>query len=726
MSIRIDVAIGELVDKITILEIKQARLHDPTQLHNVEHELGLLLAELPEQAGLGPLREALKAINERIWATEDDIRDHERRLDFGPGFIRLARAVYRDNDERARLKRRINEALGSAIIEEKSHTSPEQRPDRASGEPEEENPMPSSLASIAGLVLASAAALLPVSAQAESADARFKALYTTEWDWRRTELPYVDDTPTKPIVDHLPKLDEASQQKRLAYWTEALKTLDTIPRTQLSPAAQVDYDVYRPQLEVLIAGQHLRDYEMPANSDTAFWTEFSETARKPFRTLADYQSFIKQMQDIPRYFREEMVNMRAGLKRGLTPPRITLEGRDGSITAISDAQPEATYFYLPYKTMPDEIPAAEQATLRDEALKTIRDTVIPAYAELLKFWREDYVPATRTTLAAADLPDGKAFYKAKILEFTTLDRDPESIHQFGLTEVAKLHDQMVAVMKESGFTGDFPAFLAFLRSDPQFYAKTPDELLMRAAWIAKKFDGKASQYFGYLPRARFAIRPVPDEMAPFYTGGRGGPGVYLLNTYDLPSRPLYNLTALTLHESAPGHAFQMPLALEHKDQPAFRQNVYISAYGEGWAVYCEKLGLEMGMYETPYDRFGMLSYQIWRAARLVVDTGLHAKGWSREQAIAYLHDNTALPEREIRTEVDRYIAWPAQALSYYLGADTIWRGRAKAEKALGDKFNIRAFHDMVLELGSVPLPVLEARIDRFIAEGGKGPYSDME
>jgi uncharacterized protein (DUF885 family) len=285
---------------------------------------------------------------------------------------------------------------------------------------------------------------------------------------------------------------------------------------------------------------------------------------------------------------------------------------------------------------------------------------------------------------------------------------------------------MVAVMKETGFTGDFPAFLKSLRTDPRFYPKSGEELLMRAAWIAKRFDGKAGQFFGYLPRARFAIRPVPDDLAPFYTAGRGGPGVYLVNTYDLPSRPLYNLAALTLHESAPGHAFQMPIALEHKNQPEFRQHTYLSAYGEGWALYCEHLGVEMGMYDTAYDRFGMLGYQIWRAARLVVDTGLHAQGWTREQARDYLRQYTALPEHEIDTEVDRYIAWPAQALSYYLGERAILEARAKAERALGDRFNIRAFHDTILELGSVPLPVLTARVDRFIAEKGVGPYPDME
>ena len=368
----------------------------------------------------------------------------------------------------------------------------------------------------------------------------------------------------------------------------------------------------------------------------------------------------------------------------------------------------------------------EQARLRAEASIVIRDIVQPAFRVLLDFWRNEYVPGARQTLAAQDMPDGKAFYRAKIREFTTLELEPAAIHAIGESEVTRLHAEMLAVMKETGFNGGFPAFLKFLRTDPQFYAKTPAELLMRAAWIAKKFDARSSQYFGYLPRMRFAITPVPDDLAPFYTAGRGGLGVYLLNTYNLSSRPLYSLAALTLHESAPGHAFQMPIAMEHKNQPEFRQKTYISAFGEGWALYCEKLGLEMGIYETPYERFGMLSYQMWRAARLVVDTGVHSLGWTRDRAIQYLKEYTALPEHEIETEVDRYIAWPGQALSYYLGEMAIVKARARAESALGAKFNIRAFHDTVLELGSVPLPVLEARIDRFIAAGGVGPYPELE
>ncbi|HEX4165316.1 MAG TPA: DUF885 family protein [Bryobacteraceae bacterium] len=590
--------------------------------------------------------------------------------------------------------------------------------------------MKRSIAGLACLAFVFAAAAFSIEGAAEPAtDARFKAIYTREWAWRQAQRGEEDEDSAsgrREVNARLPKVDLATEQARLNYWTDVMTQLGTIRRAALSPAEQINFDVYREQIEVLVNGQKFRNYEKPLTGDSAFWSDMASTARRPFRTLRDYQNFISQMTDVPRYFDEEIANMRAGLHRGFTPPKITLAGRDSSIRSVAEAKsPEDTVFYTPYKKMPASIPAGEQATLRAEAVKAIHDSVMPAYADLLKFVSNVYIPGAREALAAQSLPNGKAYYQAEILEFTTTTLDPEQIHQIGLDEMAKIRTEMQDVMQKAGFHGDLPAFLHFLRTDPQFYAKTPQELLMRAAWIAKEFDGKASQYFGYLPRMRFGIVPVPADQAPFYTSGRGGPGTYLVNTYDLPSRPLYSLPALTLHESAPGHAFQMPIALEHKELPRFRRT-YISAYGEGWALYCERLGTEMGIYQTPYETFGMLSYQAWRAARLVVDTGIHSEGWTRQQAQQYLHDNTALSDHEIETEVDRYISWPGQALSYYLGEMAIWKARHKAEAALGDKFNIRAFHDAVLEMGSVPLPVLEARIDRLIAAGGKGPYPDME
>jgi uncharacterized protein (DUF885 family) len=557
-------------------------------------------------------------------------------------------------------------------------------------------------------------------------DARFRAIYQAEWEWRvKQRLAWDEDEP-RDVRDALPKVDARTQAARRAMWEGVLRRLDGVRAADLSPAERINYAVYRAQIAAFVAAQRFREYEQPVNADSAFWSDIAYIARRPLKTADEYRAYLDQLRDLPRYFGEELDNMRAGLARGFTPPQVTLAGRDAPLLNIVNAKsPQDTVWYTPFKDMPATIPADEQARLRAQGVALIESAVKPAYAQALQFFRDEYVPKARTTLAAESLPDGKAYYQSKIVEYTTTALSAQQIHQIGLSEIAKIRAEMQQTMEKAGFKGDLPAFLAFLRSDPQFYAKTPDELLMRAAWISKKFDGKADQYFGYLPRRRFAIVPVPPDQAPYYTSARGGPGLYLVNTYNLPARALYSLPALTLHESAPGHAFQMPVALEQQGVPPFRR-AYISAYGEGWALYCERLGSEMGMYETPYETFGMLSYQAWRAARLVVDTGMHAMGWTREQAQAYMHDNTALSDHEIETEVDRYISWPGQALSYYLGEMAIVEARKKAEAALGQKFDIRAFHDAVLQLGSVPLPVLQARIDTFIADGGKSPYEEVK
>ncbi|MYN09281.1 DUF885 domain-containing protein [Pseudoduganella aquatica] len=578
-----------------------------------------------------------------------------------------------------------------------------------------------------GAALAAACMLLAASALA-SAPARaddgaaFKALYTEEWQWRMGQRLEDDEDDVNGIRPDLPRIDAATQQARLAYWQRVLARLDAMSPATLPPAQRIDYAVYRAQIAALIENQRFREYEKPLNSDSAFWSNIAGEADKSFRTDAEYAAYVRQLNDMPRYFAEATANMRAGLARGFTPPRVTLQGRDKSVAAVAEETAlEKLAYYRPFKDMPSAIPAARQAELRAAALRALRESVVPAHQRLLAFLRTEYLPNAAEALAAERLPDGKAYYQSKITEYTTTTLSAEQIHQTGLAEMAKIRAEMLEVIKQVGFQGGLPEFLQFLRSDPRFYARTPEELLMRAAYIAKRFDGKVANYFGYLPRSRFAITPVAPEIAPYYTSGRGGPGVYMVNTYNLPARPLYSLPALTLHESAPGHAFQMPIALEQKGRPAFR-NAYISAYGEGWALYTERLGVEMGIYETPYEIFGMLSYQAWRASRLVVDTGVHAKGWTREQAQAYLRENTALSEHEVATEIDRYISWPGQALSYYLGQMAIMEARKKAETALGAKFDIRAFHDTVLNLGSVPLPVLHARIDAFIAEGGKSPY----
>jgi uncharacterized protein (DUF885 family) len=576
------------------------------------------------------------------------------------------------------------------------------------------------------LAAVAAAVTLSGNAAAASADAHFKSIYTREWQWRLAQHIEDSDDDSEGISPDLPHVDAKTQAARLAYWQKVMKQLDGLRPADLSAPERVNFAVYRAQIAALAQAQRFRQYEQPVAADNAFWNSFTDDARRTFSTVADYRNYIKRMHAMPVFFSEEVANMRAGLARGFTPPKVALAGRDVPLASIADAKtPQETVFYLPFKNMPATIPVAEQEALRREAMQVIGESVQPAHASVLRFMREEYLPHTRETLAAESLPDGKAYYQSKIVEFTTTTMTAAQIHQVGLSEMAKIRADMQAAIAQSQFKGDFAAFLQFLRTDPRFYARTPEELLMRASYIAKKFDGKADQYFGYLPRRRFAIKPVPDDQAPFYTGASGGPGIYMLNTYMLPARPLYSLPALTLHESAPGHAFQMPIALEQKGMPPFRR-AYISAYGEGWALYCERLGSEMGIYETPYETFGMLSYQAWRAARLVVDTGIHAQGWTRAQAQAYLHDNTALADHEIETEVDRYIAWPGQALSYYIGEMAIFEARRKSEAALGSRFDIRAFHDTVLQMGAVPLPVLAERIDAFIAGGGKGPYPDVK
>lgn len=566
--------------------------------------------------------------------------------------------------------------------------------------------------------------LVPLAAHAANppatttADASFEAIYKAEWDWRTQQAPGWDEdsdnSGRKPSTT-LADVGPAAQARRLAYLDGVLKQLDGIDAGRLSAANQVNFAVYRPQIEHMAAEIRFRDYEMPFNADSSFWSDLGFMARATPRDADGYRAYAARLRDVPRHFEQQVANMRAGLARGFSVPRAVLDGRDESIAMVAGLKDiESSNFLDPYRRMPASIPAAEQAILREEGRAAIRDAVVPAFARLLVFFRGEYIPNARTTLAAEAMPDGEAWYRAQIRKYTTLDLSADQIHAIGLQEVASIRTEMDGIIQQVEFKGSFADFLAFLRSDPRFYAKTPQELLDRAAWISKRVDGEIGKLVGTLPRGRFTIVPVPPDIAPYWTAGRGGADTYWVNTYNLPSRPLYNLPALTLHESAPGHALQGSLVREQGNVPDFRKH-YISAYGEGWGLYSEWLGKEMGIYETPYEDFGRLTYAMWRACRLVIDTGVHHKGWTREQALAYLRDNTALSEHEVTTEIDRYISWPGQALSYKLGELTIMRLRREAEAALGPKFDVRAFHDAVLAQGSVPLPVLESQIRAYIA-----------
>ena len=576
--------------------------------------------------------------------------------------------------------------------------------------------------------------LLPAFAQAQApqanaADQAFQSIYKAEWNWRMQQLPGFDedsDNSARPPANSLQDVGAEAQARRLAYLDGVLEKLDGIDPEALSAQERVNFAVYRPQIEHAAAELRFRDYEMPFNADSSFWSDLGFMAGADLRDAAAYRAYASRLRDVPRYFDQQIVNMRAGLARGFSVPRAVLDGRDGSIAMVAELKsPEDASFWKPYARMPATIPAAEQEALRAEGRAAIREAVIPAFARLLTFFRNDYVPQARTTLAAEAMPDGAAWYREQIRKYTTLDQSPDEIHAIGLQEVASIRAEMEAIIDKLGFEGTskgraaseqrFADFLHFLRTDPQFYAKTPQELLDDAAWISKRVDGEVGKIIGTLPRGRFTIVEVPPEIAPFWTAGRGGAGTYWLNTYNLPSRPLYNLPALTLHESSPGHSLQQSLVNEQGEVPEFRKQ-YISAYGEGWGLYSEWLGKEMGIYETPYEDFGRLTYAMWRACRLVIDTGVHAKSWTRDQALAYLRDNTALSEHEVTTEVDRYISWPGQALSYKLGEIAIMRLRREAEAALGTKFDVRKFHDVLLAQGSLPLPVLESQVRAYIAE----------
>jgi uncharacterized protein (DUF885 family) len=558
----------------------------------------------------------------------------------------------------------------------------------------------------------------PASAQpASPADGQVKALYDAEWTWRGKEFGNPDDDMTSRAA-YLPRVDPASQVRRLDYWSHALAALDAIPDGQIS-AERVNAAVFRTVLEAFVAQQRFRDYEAPFTSGGSFWGSLAP--RGGLGSVAEYRAYIGRMRDIPRYFDEQVVNMRAGLKRDFTPPRVSIEGREASITPFANGEAEKNPFYIPFQEMPSGISAKDREALRTEARTVIVQSVAPAYAKLLPFVRDEYIPRTRTALAAEELPDGPAYYRSKIREFTTLDLTPEQIHQIGLGEVARIDADMQATMKSTGWKGDFPGFLVFLKTDPQFYAKTPYELIARATYIANKINGRLKYTLGLLPRYRFTILPTPAAVAPFGTGGNGGLESCVINTYNLPARPFYTLPALVLHECSPGHSLQAALALESPNQPELRKNTYFSGYGEGWGLYSEWLGIGMGIYETPYEEFGRETYEMWRAARLVVDTGIHHMHWTRQQAIDYLSRHTALSNHEVTTEVDRYISWPGQALAYKLGEMTLRRKRADAESKLGAKFDQRWFNDTILALGAVPLPVLEHQLDDWIASGGKNP-----
>ena len=532
----------------------------------------------------------------------------------------------------------------------------------------------------------------------------------------RAALRRLPDVGDQARADAQARLDATKRRHTALRRTPGFVSLDDTER--------LNYEILGFVLDQRLRLAPFDDTRLPFVNDSGFFNQMSYVSRQTrFEQVDDYEAYAARLTQLPRYFAQHRANMRRGMEDGYTASADILPGVIDVVETLAQGPAEDHPLFAPFLTFPDMIDETDQARLRALGEAAVATSVLPAYSELLEFLRTEYAPLARPTVGIGSNEQGRDYYRALVRNFTTLNLSPDDVHEMGLREVSRIRAEMDKVIAETGFDGTFAEFLEFLRTDPQFYAKTEEDLLRQAAWLAKRLDGRMPEFFGALPRLPYGVIKVPDEIAANYTTGRywsgspetGRAGFYVVNTYDLTQRPLYNLPALTAHEGVPGHHHQIALAQELENLPEFRQSLYVTAFGEGWGLYAEKLAAEMGLYDTPYERFGQLTYEMWRACRLVVDTGMHWRGWTREQAEDCFLSNSALSRSNIRTEVDRYISWPGQALAYKVGELKILELRARAESALGDDFDIRAFHDAVLQNGSLPLSILERQIDRYIA-----------
>ncbi|HXF94949.1 MAG TPA: DUF885 domain-containing protein [Gemmatimonadales bacterium] len=578
---------------------------------------------------------------------------------------------------------------------------------------------------LALMALVATALPAPASGQAGGgAPARLHALFDEAWQFELREDPlFATDVGDHRYDDRLPSVSREDEARRAQARRAFLARLGTIDRSGLSAEDRVSYDLFRRQLRDRIAEFEFGAYVLTLTADYGFHMAFADLPnRVPLARVGDYENYLARLRAFPAYLDQHIALMREGLARGFTVPRVTLRGYEATIAGHVVDDPTRSVFWRPFEALPAGVPAADRERLRAAGRAAIAGAVVPAYRRFLDFMTREYIPGARSTLGASALPNGRAYYEFLVRRYTTLETTPEEVHRIGLAEVARIRAEMDTVIRRTGFAGDFAAFLAFLRTDPRFYARTPEDLLREASWIAKRMDGKLPALFKILPRLPYGIEPVPPHIAPKFTGGRYIPapvgstraGYYWVNTYALESRPLYTLEALTLHEAVPGHHLQIALAQELEDLPPFRRFGGVTAFTEGWALYAERLGLEAGFYTDPYRNFGRLTYEMWRACRLVVDTGIHALGWSREQAMDFLARHTALSLHEVETETDRYISWPGQALAYKTGELKIRELRREAEQALGPRFDLREFHEAVLRHGEVTLPVLEELVREWL------------
>ena len=558
-----------------------------------------------------------------------------------------------------------------------------------------------------------------------AAEARLSDLLDEVWDFELTESPMLATNIGDPRgQDRLADVSLDAIRRRTEQRAEFLKRLNEIDFDSLTAIQQIDFEILRLRLERQLADYDFQTHLMPINNREGFHISFPELPREMNpKSQQDFENYLSRLRDFARYTDQQIELLRGGIRVGLTQPAIIMRDSPSQAEAHVVENPSDSLLLTNVaeesrRGLGDQWPAIEK-----EIHSAIEDSVIPAYRRFAEFLKKEYLPACRGQIGAASLPRGRQFYQDRVRRFTTLDLTPEELHQTGIRENARIRREMEAIRESVGFEGDLSAFLKHLRTDPKFYPKTADELLKEVALILKKADGRLPELFGRLPRIPYGIREIPAYVAPQTTSAYYWPpatdgsraGFYYINTYNLSSRPLYQLESLSMHEAVPGHHLQLALQAELTDLHPMSRESNFTAFIEGWALYSERLGKEIGFYKDPYQDFGRLSMEAWRASRLVVDTGIHWMGWSREKAIEYMKNNTALSEHNCVAEIDRYIGWPGQSLAYKTGELAISQLRREAEQRLGDRFDIRAFHDKVLEAGSIPLPLLQSRVEEWIA-----------
>ena len=557
----------------------------------------------------------------------------------------------------------------------------------------------------------------------DSTSAKFLGLLEDEWDFRLLEDPlYATHVGVHRYDDRLPQVSEADFKRRLLRMYKFREELREIPRDRLTSGDQLNHDLFGRDLDNRIDWIEFRAYRMPISKTGGFHTAFPDLPQwVPLNTASDYENYISRLRAFRRYIMDHLEIMRTGMRDGQVPARITLEGVEGSIRAQIVDDPGRSELHRAFSKFPNAVGEEDRERLTDAGRIAIKESVVRGYEDLLRFVEDEYKPSARSDVAATTLPNGHDYYAYCIRRHTTLEVPPQAIHETGMGEVRRIRAEMEGLIRKTGFEGTFKEFVEFLRREPRFYADAPEVLLKETSYVLKRIDGELPRLFKTLPRMSYGIREVPEFKAPgtttaYYespTGDGSRAGFYYVNTFDLKSRPLYEIEALSLHEAVPGHHLQIALQQELKDIPNFRRFSHFTAFIEGWALYAERLGIEIGFFQDPYSDFSRLSYEMWRACRLVVDTGMHAMGWSRERAIEFMAENTSLTRLNIENEIDRYIAWPGQALAYKMGELKIRELRERAEKALGPRFDVRDFHDVVLGNGSIPLDVLEDLVVRW-------------